>query len=149
MDSDKVKDTMGYLLVIIVTSVLVIVGFITAYRDEVTKWRIYDIVQNPQVTVTHNQAATQPIKETAMKEHIQLLQPYRQRIEGLFADIEGSLNQIDTGSGITQEKLLEDVTQYRKCMDDIGADLSAAVINYALQAQKVTEHVDAEKPAKN
>lgn len=85
-----------------------------------------------------------PTKETPMKEHTKLLQPYRQRIEGILADIEGTLNQIDTGN-VTMEQLATDIVSFQRGLAIINSDMSAAVISYALQAQNQTQPSDDQK----
>ena len=88
----------------------------------------------------------QPIpEETTMKEHTKLLQPYRQRIEGIFADMEVTLNMIDdnadtpdaaAGNGYTvSENLAIQLSEYRKAFDSVLNDMAVGVVDYARQAR--------------
>ena len=80
-----------------------------------------------------------------MKEHTKLLQPYRQRIEGIFADMEVTLNMIDdnadtpdaaAGNGYTvSENLAIQLSEYRKAFDSVLNDMAVGVVDYARQAR--------------
>ena len=97
------------------------------------------------VTGKQRQAELKLQQETPMKEHTKLLQPYRQRIEGIFADMEGTLNTIDdnadtpdaiAGNGYTVgENLAVQLAGYRKAFDSVLNDMAVGVIDYAKRAR--------------
>lgn len=87
-----------------------------------------------QYAVDNRLQPTQP-KETTMKEHTKLLQPYRQRIEGLFADVEGMLRQVEQDHNATEESLVMQMADIREGFAEVGADVAAAVVAEAKRAR--------------
>jgi len=97
-------------------------------------------MHKPAVPAKH----TTQLQETSMKEHTQLLQLYRQRIEGLFADVEGMLRQVEQDHSATEESLVMQMADVRDGFAEVGADIAAAVVAEAKQARQSAEPSDSE-----
>lgn len=80
-----------------------------------------------------------------MNDYTKLLQPYRQRIEGIFADLQGTLSMIDDNADMPDavftdgysmgETLAMQLVETRKAFDAVLNDLNVAVVDYAKQAR--------------
>lgn len=115
------------------------------------------LIAKIQTAHIHKQQATteqHTTQETQMKEHTELLQQYRQRIEGLFADVEGILRQLEQNSGTMDsqdangwtvtETIARQMAAIQMNFAVIGADVATAVITEANRARQSVEHSDSE-----
>lgn len=84
-------------------------------------------------------------KETTMEQkHNQVLEPFRNRINGIFADMQITFDMIDSNAdtpdatvdGYTvQENMAMQLIEYRFAFDAVLNDMSRAVVDYARQAR--------------